>query len=72
MPTLEPRLAGLTKQGYPSSSATRRRQAPGVGRPLVVAQDDRCGTTGSPWARNTAFIVALSIPTAEARTPAPT
>ena len=71
MPTLEPRLQGFTKQGTPTASTTSRARA------VRRARQSRrrtitCSTTGRPWARNTVFIVALSMPTAEASTPAPT
>ena len=71
IPTEEPRFEGLTKQGKPSVSATRRATGAGSSRHSRRATT-RYSTIGRPWAAKTAFIIALSMPTAEARTPAPT
>src|SRR5881296_2538238 len=71
MPTLEPRFDGFTKHGKPVTSRTRR--ATGSGRSRHSRRSTTVySTIGSPCAENTAFIVALSMPTAEASTPAPT
>ena len=71
MPTLDPRFEGFTKHGKPMASATRARTRSGASR-HSARMTTRCSTMGSPWAANTAFIVALSMATAEASTPAPT
>jgi hypothetical protein len=68
IPTDDPRFAGLTKQGKPSSAA-RRAIASGVST-AVWATIQR--QSGRPASRKSDFIAALSIPVAEARTPAPT
>src|SRR5437867_2055888 len=71
IPTLEPRFAGLTKHGKPSVWATRAAT-----RARALRHSCRWTTTysaiGRPCAWNTALIVTLSMPTAEARTLAPT
>ena len=61
----------MTKHGKPIVSATRVADAAGASRHSLRVTT-RCSTMGSPWAGNTAFIVTLSMPTAEASTPAPT
>ena len=71
MPTLDPRFAGLTNTGYPSCPVTRA---------ITVAGADihssrsttRYFACGNPRAANTSLATALSMPTAEASTPAPT
>jgi len=71
MPTLEPRFDGFTKQGKPVTSATRRATRSGRSR-HSCRSTTVYSTIGRPWAEKTAFIVALSMPTADASTPAPT
>ena len=67
-PTDEPMLAGLTKQGRPSSRSTRA-QNPATSPP---SRSGRKRGVGSPQATNARFIITLSMPTAEPSTPAPT
>ena len=71
MPTLEPRFEGFTKQGKPMAAAMRRSTADGARR-HSARRTTACSTMGRPCARKMVFIVTLSIPTAEASTPAPT
>ena len=71
MPTLEPRFDGFTKHGNPVTSRTRRATWSGRSR-HSRRRTTVYSTIGSPCAEKTAFIVALSMPTAEASTPAPT
>ena len=71
MPTLEPRLAGFTKQGNPIWAATAASTVAGAAA-HSCRFSDRYGTTGRPWARNMSFMATLSMPSAEPSTPAPT
>ena len=71
IPTLDPRFAGFTKTGNRSSFVTR------AAMPFASAfhsrrSTTRYGPTGSVWAMNSVFITALSMPTADPSTPAPT
>jgi hypothetical protein len=70
MPTEDPRVAGLTKTGRPRPS-TRSRTDSAV-RSHTGSGTTSYGPTGRPAAENSTFCTALSMPTAEARTPAPT
>jgi len=70
MPTLEPRLAGLTKHGKPISAPIPRAIGPGS-RSQSWRRTTAYSTSGRPWARKRSFIATLSMPTAEASTPAP-
>ena len=67
-PTDEPRFAGFTKHGYPSSASTRSANA----TPSWPSRNDADAATRKPHAANARFIITLSIPTAEPTTPAPT
>jgi len=69
IPTEEPRFAGLTKQGKPRSLPTRRARASASSAPIRVTSQRQ---TGMPASWKTDFMIALSMPTAEASTPAPT
>ncbi|CPU64722.1 Uncharacterised protein [Mycobacteroides abscessus] len=70
MPRLDPARAGLTKTGRPSAATAcvtvsgSRSNAPG----LTTVY----GAIGRPSPASTSFMKCLSMPTAEARTPAPT
>ena len=63
-PTDEPPLDGLTKTGSGSAAASARLVGAAHGRPRAAS--------GVPASRRSALKTALSIPTAEAVTPAPT
>ena len=70
-PSEEPARAGLTNTGNSSRSCTRSTTADGLSshsRGFTTTY----GATGRPWPAKTSFMYALSIPTAEASTPAPT
>ena len=71
MPTLDPPRAGLTNTGQSSAVPTPRPRAR-VALPLARSVRRRAAPTGSPAEARTIFMYALSIPTAEARTPDPT
>src|SRR6266446_1108798 len=66
MPTLEPRLAGLTKQGKPISTPMPRAIGPGS-RSQSCRRTVAYSTIGRLWARKRSFIATLSMPLAEAR-----
>ena len=70
MPTLEPRLAGLTNSGYAERRRHRAQRPRPRSRASRARSTTRMRTTGSPRAAKTTFIIALSMPTAEASTPA--
>ena len=70
MPTLEPRLAGLTNSGKPSVAMPA--STPARLRVHSARTNERESTIGRPAAANNTFITALSMPAAEASTPGPT
>ena len=70
MPTEDPSAAGFTNIGYPSRCA--RACTPSRSRSHTGSSTTSKGTTARPASRNRTFCTALSIPTAEPRTPAPT
>ena len=71
MPTDDPRFAGFTNRGYFSLLSTSFSTFFGsffhAPRRMVT-----CFTMGIPAAMNNDFIMSLSMPAAEPRTPAPT
>jgi hypothetical protein len=71
MPTDEPRFAGLTKQGKPTSAATRPLTAAGVSS-HSRRRNQMYLQSGRPACLKRIFIVTLSIPQLEASTPQPT
>ena len=72
MPTLDPRLAGLTNSGNASRASERVADAGAVAQPLARADHGVVDDCGRPRAAKTTFIIALSMPTADASTPQPT
>ena len=70
MPTLEPRLAGLTNTGIAQFVADARRDPGRIPVPLM-AQRDEIRSDGKAAAANSFFITALSMPAAEPSTPQP-
>ncbi len=72
MPTLDPRLAGLTNTGKPRLVDDRVEHGALVALPVALEHDLVVAHAADPRAANTSFIAALSMPTADASTPAPT
>ena len=72
MPTLDPRLAGLTNSGNPSACGDGGGLRVASVPPFMREQHavGRDGQARGP--AKAIFMNALSMPTAEARTPAPT
>jgi hypothetical protein len=71
MPTLEPRFAGFTKQGYPrESSISSIRVSLSLSHCHLVREIHL--TCGRSWWAKIFFIVGLSMPAALPSTPLPT
>ena len=66
MPTLEPPRAGLTNTGRPEPTRGR------LGQVVVPRRAPRRAPIGIPASARNAFMCALSIDAAEAKTPEPT
>ena len=67
MPTLEPRLAGFTKQGYPKALTASASAAPNR-----RFRSTTWSATAMPTPRSTYLTLSLSMVSAEAATPDPT
>src|SRR6185437_13829334 len=75
VPIDDPPRAGLTNTGQPSRSATssntRLRSSDDGAAPQSLSRTTTYGPMGSPRAANRSFMYSLSMPAAEASTPAP-
>ena len=70
IPTDEPRRAGLTKTGVPSTASSRRTAS--GSRRQRASRTPAYGTCGTPAAARTSLKTTLSMHSDEASTPAPT